>query len=388
MLMVIFGAGASYDSCSTYPPGATISVPGQSPEFARLNDYHRLPLAKDLFANRPTFVDAIDEFPQCKPIVPRLRDPAVTSGSASVEVRLREIEEEAKTYARGKQEVAAIRCYLARVISGCEAHWRDNTRGITNYLSLLREIRRTHSANEVVCLVTFNYDTLLENALADLAPEFEIKQMDDYTRRPVLFRLFKLHGSVNWGRQVHMGFPANLNMTNPPSVLKYLIENATEQEITNRFAICHPSSMGLADGRTPVFPAIAIPVEKKRMFECPSYMIEELKSVLPDVTKMILIGWRATEEHFLEMLKQHLKPGVYISIVSANGPEAQGVGANISQFLLSNRPSLSPEQINGFTQFILSRRAEAILQGRPAPDENARASLKTGESGTRGIRWG
>lgn len=160
MLMVIFGAGASYDSSSTYPPGASIQVRGESPEFANSNDYHRLPLAKDLFANRPMFVEAIDQFPQCKPIIPRLRDPAVTSGRASIETRLREIEEEAKAYARGKQELAAISCYLARVISGCEAKWRENTRGITNYLSLLREIRRTHSGDEPVCLVTFNYDTL------------------------------------------------------------------------------------------------------------------------------------------------------------------------------------------------------------------------------------
>jgi SIR2-like domain len=389
MLMVVFGAGASYDSSSTYPPGATISVTGESAEFARLNEYHRLPLAKDLFANRPTFINAIDEFPQCKPVVSRLRDPAVTSGRASVEARLREIEEEAKTYVRGKQELAAIRCYLTRVISVCEAHWRNNTRGITNHLSLLREIRRTHTTDEPVCLVTFNYDTLLENALVELDPQFEIKRMEDYTRRPALFRLFKLHGSVNWGREVDIsGFPANLNMTNPPSVLKYLIENATEQQITDRFAICHPSSMGLADGRVPVFPAIAIPVEKKSMFECPNYMIEELKSVLPHITEMILIGWRATEEHFLELLKQHLKPGVYISIVSAHGPEAQEVGVHISQFLLNNRPSLYPEQINGFTQFILGRRAEAILRGLRAPDENPGDSPRTGESSTRGIRWG
>jgi ABC-type Fe3+ transport system substrate-binding protein len=64
------------------------------------------------------------------------------------------------------------------------------------------------------------------------------------------------------------------------------------------------------------------------------------------------------------------------------------VGVNISQFLLNNRPSLNPEQVKGFTQFILSRRAEAILQNRPAPDEIARASLKNGESSRRGIRWG
>ena len=110
MLMVIFGAGASYDSSSTYPP----SVTGESPESAQLNDYHRLPLAKGLFANRPLFVQAIDEFPQCKSVLFRLTDPAVISGKVSIETRLREIEEEAKTYEQRRQELAAIRCYLAQ----------------------------------------------------------------------------------------------------------------------------------------------------------------------------------------------------------------------------------------------------------------------------------
>jgi hypothetical protein len=202
---------------------------------------------------------------------------------------------------------------------------------------------------------------LLEDALAELDPGFEIKQMDDYTRRPVLFRLFKLHGSVNWGREVDIGFPANWNMTNPPSVLKYLIENATEQQITNRFAICHPSSMGLADGRTPVFPAIAIPIEKKHIFESPNYMIEELKSALPHVTKIIMIGWRATEAHFLHLLSQHLRRGVYLSIVGASQQDAEKIRVHIHDALRENPPNYAPETAAGFTVFMRSGRVPAIL---------------------------
>lgn len=362
MLMVIFGAGASYDSCPTYPPGTP--VPGTGEQGA-LNEWYRPPLAKDLFANRPMFIKALDEFPQCQAIVPRLRDPAVTGGQASIETRLQEIEEQARTYAQGPPEIAAIRCYLARAMSSCESSWRENTRGITNHLRLLREILRVHkpTTDKPAYLVTFNYDTLLEDALAHPHIGLEIKQMDDYTRRLAPFRFFKLHGSVNWGHEVDMRFPGNLNMTHPQSV-KHLIEHATPQQITNRFAICHPSSMGLADGRNPVFPAIAIPVEKKQVFECPEYMIEELKRTLHDVTKLLVIGWRATEDHFLDLLNKHLQWGrrPHVSIVSADGTQAKETGARIHAALQYSSSS-SAESAAGFTEFMRSDRLQEILGG-------------------------
>lgn len=355
MLMVIFGAGASFDSSPTYtlgmvPPGAT--------ETDRDNDFNRPPLAKDLFANRPVFIEAVDAFPQCKTIVHRLRDPRVTSGTMSIETLLWEIEEETQTYTRGRQELAAVRCYLQRAISQCETHWREKTRRITNYLSLLREIQRTHKTDEPVCLVTFNYDTLLEDALADL--DFGIERMEDYTQRVAPFAVFKLHGSVSWAREVDIELPDNVNVRHPPSVLKHLVDHATEPRGSDRIVLCQPSSMGVANGR-PVFPAIAIPVEKKRAFECPQYMIDQLEKVLPHVTKILVIGWRATEAHFLVLLKQHLKRGVYLSIVAANQAEAEQIRVRIHEALLNNPPSSNAEAAPGFTEFIRSRRAEAIL---------------------------
>jgi hypothetical protein len=390
MLMVIFGAGASYDSSSTYLPGAAISVTGESPEFSRLNNYHRPPLAKELFANRPMFIEAIDEFHQCKPIVPKLRNPAITRGDASIEALLREIEEGAKAFPQGRKEINAIRCYLARAVSKCEQRWRENTRGITNHLSLLRDIWRTYPAGPV-SLVTFNYDTILEDALAELSPGFEIKQMRDYAHRSTVpFHLFKLHGSVNWGHEIDIRFefPGNLNMTNPPSVLTYLIDHATEKDITDRFVMSIPSSMGLADGQRPSFPAIAIPIENKQVFECPHEMICELKGLLPGVTKLILIGWRATEEHFLQLLREHLKPEVYVSIVAANGSEAEGIRLHLAQSMLGKRLSINPEQVNGFSEFILSRRAESILGSYSVSDVHERGPAPSSPPKRKGTVFG
>jgi hypothetical protein len=77
MLMVIFGAGASYDSCPTYPPG---SVAFDEVGLGKLDAYGRPPLACELFANRPLFIKALGQFPQCKTIVNRFRHPEVLSG--------------------------------------------------------------------------------------------------------------------------------------------------------------------------------------------------------------------------------------------------------------------------------------------------------------------
>src|SRR5260370_5304529 len=90
MLMVIFGAGASFDSCPTYLPGAQVPMSGDQ---ARLNKLYRPPLANELFENRPLFAEAIDRFPECRTIVPRLRN----LGERSLEATLEDIRSEEHT---------------------------------------------------------------------------------------------------------------------------------------------------------------------------------------------------------------------------------------------------------------------------------------------------
>lgn len=296
MLMVIFGAGASFDSCSTYPPGATL----RSRDAA--DKYHRPPCANELFDDRPLFNNAIETFSQLKGIVPRLRAAAMLQGQTPVEVVLAEVETQANTYNRARVQLIAIRCYLQKIIAESVANWiaNDRTAGITNQLALLQQIERTHHEGEPVLLVTFNYDILLEHALHQLG--YPVATLDDYTRGLGFFKLFKLHGSVDWGRELPIPPPQDVDRNNGLSVLNSLIDNAAEPRETDRFVKCHPSQMG-AVNELPVLPAIAIPIENKNTFECPASMLEDLKSVIPHVTKILIIGWQAKEAHFLRMLK-------------------------------------------------------------------------------------
>src|SRR5215510_4173764 len=88
MLLVIFGAGASYDS-----------VPARSfafSRFAMLPD--RPPLAHELFDDRPQFVEDLDAFPQCKRIVPDLRKDSL---GGAFEQTLQRLQEEGQNYLSG-----------------------------------------------------------------------------------------------------------------------------------------------------------------------------------------------------------------------------------------------------------------------------------------------
>jgi SIR2-like protein len=350
MLLVIFGAGASYDSCPTYPPGYNGPVFGGD----LLNNHYRPPLANELFENRPMFADAIQRFPQCQPIVPRLR----SLRGETLEAVLEDLQAKSNSYPRGAQQLAAVRYYLQFVIRQCENSWRGVAKGVTNYKSLLNEIERGNKGKQPVCLVTFNYDTLLEDALSHFG--LLIEAMDDYTKKHPFYKLFKLHGSVNWAREVAAPTKAQ-NQGHAWSVVNDLIERAAEIPVTQRYLLTGEHPPGVVGG-TPVFPAIAIPVEKKSTFECPQHILDELMALLPEVTEILVIGWRATEAHFLERLKANLRRGAQLYIVV--GPDKQqgeDTQVRICRGLPNNPPNFVFVDPGGFTDFILSRRAEQFL---------------------------
>lgn len=345
--MVIFGAGASYDSIPAYPPGAGIPTGDQ------LNFHHRPPLANELFANRPVFAEVIKRLPDCQPVVPRLR----RLKDENVEAVLQDLQSKAQNYSRGLEQLAAVRYYLQHIIWQCGNRWRELSGGVTNYKVLLDQIERVNRENEPVCLVTFNYDLLLEDALSDFG--LRIEAMDDYTNQHKFYRVFKVHGSVNWARAVD-------NTIFPPNpadywvVVRERIRQIAALRITNNFLLCTGTPTALV-GTVPVFPAIAIPVEKGKSFECPANLIEELSELLPYVTKMLIIGWRASEQHFLNLLKNHLKRGVSIHVVSGSPADAKETSVQMYRALLNNAPADVSLSGVGFSDFAVSRTLEEFL---------------------------
>jgi SIR2-like domain len=328
MLLVIIGAGASFDSAISRP------VSGSSIE--RLENRHRPPLANGLFQERDAFRTAAHNHPHFMPIVHRLR---LLDGRGVEEV-LEEIANEATTYSRRKIQLLAIRYYIKTAIDECIGGWLRDVDESTNYRVLLDLIQQFKPDAEAVLLVTFNYDCLLENALThELGYKFD--RIDDYPASNRRFPLFKLHGSTDWARFVKSKREPYPNLIQKAETLEFLEVVLKEDEAT--------SSKDFGWGYVP---AIAVPVQTKQTFECPTFHCDQLEKYLPRVTKILTIGWRGLEEHFIKMLNCHLSSVRSLMAVS------KGDAGHTAEHLRLKFTNKAAERMNlssfdeGFSNFI------------------------------------
>jgi hypothetical protein len=154
--------------------------------------------------------------------------------------------------------------------------------------------------NQPVCVVTFNYDQLIEHALNGAG--ITTAQLSDYIASP-RFKLFKVHGSIRWVRYIRAKeLPIDQQQWTATNLV---IENVAALDFSDDFAIASSYPSGFNDNKL-VAPAIAIPLEDKTAFECPSDHLDLLKKILPQTDRFLIIGWQATERHFLHMLRGSL----------------------------------------------------------------------------------
>src|SRR5882724_8032071 len=319
MLLVIFGAGASYDSVAHLPPSAVNDA---------LHNPERPPLANQLFDNRPIFVKAMREFPEVIPLASPLRRSGVI-----VEAELAKLKEQSKTYPPARQELAAIRFYLHSALWECQKKWHEKHNNITNFTALLRELKRwRYETNERACLVTFNYDTMVEQAM-DLVLGCKFRSFSEYISQDN-FALIKLHGSIDWGLEI-------AEQVSGPQDIIHRVDKLTVTQTYRR--VLRPP-MVLESG--PIgLPALSIPVENKDEFNCPPEHVEELERCIPDVTKIITIGWRATEAEFLKKLKAPftgLRCAPELMIVSGDQQGAKETCDNLGILTAENRDRYLP----------------------------------------------
>lgn len=277
----------------------------------------------------------------------------------TVEGALEDLLLKAKNYPRGLQQLLAVRYYLQEILWGCSVRWKQTVQGVTNYKTLLDQIERAHEGSEPVCLVTFNYDTLLEDTLNGF--DLEIKKLAHYTKRHRFYRVFKLHGSVNWAHLIRNAIRGP-HADSPIAIAQEWIRRAAELDISDDYELCSGGGVISTIEGKPAIPAIAIPVGKTKDFECPPSLIEELKALLPLTTKVLVIGWRAAEQHFLDLLRTCLPRGVYLHIVSGSLADAEETQIRICRALMNSRPTQVSTDANGFSDFMLSGNAETFLR--------------------------
>lgn len=294
MLTVIFGAGASFDS-----------VHGRN--LGRHELDYRPPLASELFAHRPNFGAVINEYGELRPIMGDLRQ-AISDGG-NVELELEKLKSQADKYPKNHIYLAAIQMYLQRVLWECGEHWSSYAYGVTNYASLLNQIDRwrLNSADRSpVALVTFNYDTMLEEACAGFG--LALSTLDDYVSGSE-YRVFKPHGSVNWGRVT-----ADTVASSESSTVRHELIARAPINLTDEFRILTDLTVPIIEkthsttGTTSraLSPAIAIPVQSKdeSVFTFPGSHRERMEEALAATRILLVIGWRGAEEHFMSLLRK------------------------------------------------------------------------------------
>lgn len=309
----------------------------------------RPPLAKELFLDPSgVFGDTVEGYPKLLPILTHLRRP---SEGMSVEQQLELYRDEANKDTERTRQRFSIRYYLRDLLSRVTDEWLKKTNRVTNYATLLDQIRHVHKGEDPVCLVTFNYDLLLDRGLLS----FDYKQQNpekQFDAHPI-FKLFKPHGSVDWARLVKPGpwYSTGPRVRYTP---EQLINEAPSLELSDTYVRANASDVNQVNTfATPIVPAIAVPVQTKTedTFEWPTGHRAYLETLLPSVTKILIIGWQAREAHFLQMLRR-LLPKLqltYLKVVGASEPDAWEVLRNF--FAEIRQPGRQSVGSVGFTKF-------------------------------------
>ncbi len=279
-LVVIFGAGASFDFSWRRP----------------VNKYplpDRIPLAKDLF--HEMFGNQVRDNRASRGLMRRMRAAAAKS-PPEIEPELEQIKAEAANLPYLRRQLRGVQHYLRDVIAvtqaGAERVLPD---GVTNYVELIHEIERwraLHSGR--VCLVTFNYDTLLESACESVLNDFRLNQIEAYIADQ-RYAIIKLHGSIDWGEVIST--PGKTYATggyDDP-------DRSWNLKRSGDIRMYASSSF-----QETVIPAIALPTVTKTSgdFVCPATHVEALSREIAAATHLLVIGWRGAEGHFHELWRK------------------------------------------------------------------------------------
>jgi hypothetical protein len=309
MLLVVFGAGASFDSVD----------PRLHSGMDREEDAACPPLANRLFDER--YKQFLDQFPVLSGILHQLRN---LPSDVGLEQRLEQLQSDGTNYSPRLGQLVAVRFYLQRVLQHCGDTWTQRAGHATNFVTLFDRIDRwRHDQGNRVAIVTFNYDNMVEHALSRRFG-MSFNDLADWIRGPN-YLLFKLHGSVNWTHPV-------INIDPPTAdALVRAAEGHTLDVVENVFNLRQP-------GTDPNYgyPAVAIPVVTKTGLELPAEHISALMNVLPEVDRILVVGWRGMDHTFLHLLRDRIDAGSARVLVVAGG-ESQSLQVlqNIDEFGIS-----------------------------------------------------
>ncbi len=317
--LIILGAGASFDY--SFDPNS------KTKEF-------NPPLANDLFSDN--FMKVISKYSGAMNLSPEI----ILASRHDIESYFQEqwqkiLETHNPILFSNLINIQFYLHHLFEEITSMNLNKREN-----NYWALAKKAHEyTTSTGEHIAVVSFNYDTLFEEALTKQV-KYEFDNMNnyiDFASRKIL--LFKPHGSYNWIRKIK----GKINNSNPYpeySKIKSLndfaerihnssisfnkINSMLSDEITVRhrshidFSASHPQYNSQYLSYLYV-PQLLIPFKDKDGFFMPKSHELVMGNFLTDINEILIIGWKGSEQKFLELLsKKFNNSSLKITIVNKN----------------------------------------------------------------------
>lgn len=295
--LVILGAGASFDY-----------------DYENIDKKEKWtpPLGNGLFDKR--FSDIINKFPGVHSTLSELRI------ASDIESYFQQEWNEIENGYLPERLVALINIqyylhYLSNHISVENQNYDSN-----NYDILVKNAYRyTKNPNQNALFITFNYETLLEQSIERIC-RISFESIDNYIVNSSKLIIIKPHGSCNWGWRINQftndfyGEKTIINTANS------LYENSNDlAEINFQFIHDKDSIFLIGDESTNIvsnnysesnlnniFPALIIPYNSKDEFVLPKRHLHHLNYYLGDIEDVLVIGWKGTEEYFMNLLKKRL----------------------------------------------------------------------------------
>jgi hypothetical protein len=223
VLTVIFGAGASHGS-ATLRQGKEM--------FDHAYEAGAPPLTSGLFANTLTKRKYREEYSSfLNELIPQIE--AVDDLEEFLQDMLDQAEGQAHEDWLMKQ-LTALRFYLRDVLWDVSEGWLQACAHTTAYSGLLGQIEPWRQrTGATLNLITFNYDLILDDALVRRVG-YANRQFDDSLNEYVRdehYRLYKIHGSVNWLTEVRADAAIELHA----DPVRVAIENSGRAQQTARF---------------------------------------------------------------------------------------------------------------------------------------------------------
>lgn len=282
----IFGAGASHD-CIDLEMVDPLSKDWQPPLANKIMG--------ELGQNR--YDDMLRDFPILSSLVPKIRR-KMREPDFDFENYMLLIKKNAENNIEALAELICMRFYLRKLFSNCSDSYVNTG---DNYTALIGTLLNLSSTKPKITFATFNYDTILDQALVGKGVIKQLEDMKDYIYYH--FKYIKLHGSIDWAYTFDID---GMHGNNPSECSRYMAINYPLLGT----AIQEKNMMNISSAVADVLPystvpAIAIPITDKADFECPDKHMSQLVSSLKDAENIVCIGWKAGDKHFRNLLKQY-----------------------------------------------------------------------------------